>query len=133
MIDCSKTENYFAEKLRMTKRTRKGLCKIDCSVCPLCSENNGTSGLVSCTTLEMLNPEKAIEIVQKWSDAHPRSDAHPQKTFLTEFLKNYPNAPLDDDGAPKGVCPHTLGLTDIDDCDDNCVKCWNQPIEDGKK
>jgi uncharacterized Fe-S cluster-containing radical SAM superfamily protein len=25
MIDCSKTENYFAEKRRMTKRAEKGL------------------------------------------------------------------------------------------------------------
>lgn len=125
MIDCSKTENYFAEKRRMTKRAKNGLCKLGCSNCPLCSINNNKGQ--SCTAFEMLYPEKVIEIVQKWSDAHP------QKTFLTEFLKNYPNAPLDDDGAPKGVCPHTLGLTDIDDCDDNCVKCWNQPIEDGKK
>lgn len=129
MIDCSKTENYFAEKLRMTKRTRKGVCKIDCSVCPLCSENNGTSGLVSCTTLEMLHTEKAIEIVQRWSDAHP------QKTFLTEFLEKYPNAPLGDDGTPEIICPHHLGLKDIEDCeiDPNCIECWNQPIEDGEE
>lgn len=125
MIDCSKTENYFAEKRRMTKRAKNGLCKLGCSNCPLCSINNNKGQ--SCTAFEMLYPEKVIEIVQKWSDAHP------QKTFLTEFLKNYPNAPLDDDGAPKGVCPHTLGLTDIDDCDDNCIKCWNQPIEDDEK
>lgn len=127
MIDCTKTINYFNEKLRMTKRTKKGLCETSCSDCPLYNENNGTSEGLSCGCLEMHYPEKAIEIVQKWSDAHP------QKTFLTEFLKNYPNAPLDDDGAPKGVCPHALGLTDIDDCDGNCVKCWNQPIEGGEE
>lgn len=130
-IDCSKTENYFAEKLRMTKRTRKGLCKIDCSVCPLCSENNGTSGLVSCTTLEMLHPEKAIEIVQRWSDEHP------QRTYLSELLKAFPNAQLNDSGMPKGMCPHELGLKDIDcgKTDNACVKCWNQtiPIEDGEE
>lgn len=123
MIDCTKTENYFAEKLRMTKRTRKGLCKIDCSVCSLCSENNGTSGLVSCTTLEMLNPEKAIEIVQKWSNEHP------QKTFLTEFLKNYPRAVVNGDGIPNSICPYDLGLMDKHDCRKTCIECWNQPIE----
>lgn len=125
MIDCNITKNYFNEKQRMTKRAANGLCKLGCSNCPLCCINNNKGQ--SCTAFEMLYPEKVIEIVQKWSDAHP------QKTFLTEFLKNYPNAPLDDDGAPKGVCPHTLGLTDIDDCDDNCVKCWNQPIKDGEE
>ena len=86
----------------------------------MCSNNNGEG--LSCPTFEMYYPEKAIEVVQKWSDEHP------QRTYLSEFLKNYPNAPLEDGGTPKGVCPHTLGLTDIDDCDDNCIKCWNQPI-----
>ena len=131
MIDCNLAKNYFNEKLRMTKRTRKGLCKIDCSVCPLCSENNGTSGLVSCTTLEMLHPEKAIEIVQRWSDEHP------QRTYLSELLKAFPNAQLNDSGTPKGMCPHELGLKDIDcgKTDNACVKCWNQtiPIEDGEE
>lgn len=126
MIDCSKTQNYFTEKLRMTKRTKNGLCEIKCGNCPLCSNNNGEG--LSCPDFEMYYPEKAIEVVQKWSDEHP------PKTYLTEFLKNYPNAPLDGDGAPN-FCPYRLGLMSIDDCDDNCIKCWNQPIpiEDGEE
>ena len=28
MIDCSKTENYFAEKKRMIKRAGIGVCRI---------------------------------------------------------------------------------------------------------
>lgn len=124
MIDCNIATNYFTEKLRMTKRTRKGLCKIDCSVCPLCSENNGTSGLVSCTTLEMLHPEKAISIVQRWSDEHP------QRTYLSEFLKHYPNAQLNDAGIPTTGCPYRLGLIGDEECEKNrdCVRCWNQPL-----
>lgn len=127
MIDCSKTENYFIEKMRMTKRTTKnGLCKLGCSNCPLCSINNNKGQ--SCTAFEMLYPEKAIEIVQKWSDEHP------QKTYLSEFLKNHPNTLLNDDGTPT-FCPYRLGLMGADDCrkDGNCVKCWNQPIEDGEE
>lgn len=125
MIDCTKTTNYFTEKLRMTKRTKNGLCKIKCSNCPLCSNNNGEG--LSCPTFEMYYPEKAIEVVQKWSDERP------QKTYLSEFLKNYPNAQLRIDGTPKGVCLYALGLINKDDCDNNCVKCWNQPIEDGEE
>lgn len=127
MIDCSKTQNYFIEKLRMTKRTKNGLCKIKCSNCPLCSNNNGEG--LSCPTFEMYYPEKAIEIVQKWSDEHP------QKTFLTEFLKNYPNAKLDEDGIPLKICPWHLGLMSVNSCRNNCVNCWNQPIpiEDGEE
>lgn len=127
MIDCSRTENYFAERQRMTKRAKDGICKIYCRDCPLSGKNNGISGNVSCKTLETFYPEKAIAIMQKWSDEHP------QKTYLSEFLKNYPNAPLADNGTPD-VCPDKLGLTDIKKpCFGNCVECWNQPLKDGEE
>lgn len=125
MIDCSITENYFAEKQRMTKRAKDGICKIYCQKCPLSGKNNGISENVSCRTLEAFYPEKAITLVQKWSDEHP------QKTYLSEFLKAYPNTLLNDVGLPKNVCLYDLGLTDCRN-DRNCVDCWNQPIEDGE-
>lgn len=129
MIDCSKTENYFAEKRRMTKRPKDGPCGIDCAECPLFYTNNGSPELMGCSGFEMYSPEKAIEVVQKWSDEHP------QRTYLTEFLKHFPNAPLHVTGIltgiPKDICPYHLGFMSIDDCrkDHNCVKCWNQPVE----
>lgn len=126
MIDCSKVENYFAEKRRMTKEQQDGVCKLKCSGCPLSSFNNGSSDMVPCFAFEKLYPEKAIAIVQKWSDEHP------QKTYLSEFLKNYPNAPLVHDGTPE-ICLRKLGLTDIKTCRiGGCVECWNQPIEESE-
>lgn len=122
MIDCSKTESYFIEKARMSKTTKSGTCKVVCEKCPLSSDNNGVGEC--CTDFEMLYPEKAIAIVQKWSNEHP------QKTYLSEFLKNYPNAWLNEKGIPKSMCPSMLGLKDLEDCGErNCVECWNQPIE----
>lgn len=131
MIDCSKTQNYFIEKLRMTKRTKNGLCKIKCSNCPLCSNNNGEG--LSCPDFEMYYPEKAVKVVQRWSDGHP------PKTYLTELLENYPNAELDH-GVPK-VCLKKLGAvsgcakTKKGDLYISCYSCWNQPIpiEDGEE
>lgn len=126
MIDCSKTENYFAEKLRMTKRTKKGLCKLSCFDCPLCNNNNGEG--LSCATFEMYYPEKAISAIQRWSNANP------QRTYLSELLRTFPNAELNCNGTPKRIhCPHHLGLKDIDNCDKGCVECWNQPIKDGEE
>jgi hypothetical protein len=121
-----KTENYFAEKKRMIKRAGIGVCRIKCEDCPLGITNNGMD--VLCSELETLYPEKAIAIVQKWSNAHP------QRTYLSELLKIFPNTPLEDDGTPN-FCPYRLGLISIDDCrkDRNCVKCWNRIIEDGKE
>lgn len=132
MIDCLKTENYFAEKVRMTKKHKLNggayICELNCTECPLSSLNNGTTDNMACSDFETLYPEKAIAIVQKWSDEHP------QKTYLSEFLKNYPNAWLNEKGIPKRMCPSMLGLKDLEDCGErNCVECWNQPIEDGEE
>lgn len=131
MIDCSKTENYFAEKRRMTTKHKLNggayICELDCNDCPLSCSNNYIG--VPCSDFETLYPEKAIGIVQKWSDEHPR------KTYLSEFLRHYPNASLDENGTPEEICPHALGLMSMNCCRDDyaCVKCWNQPIEERKK
>ena len=110
----------------MTKITNTGVCEIKCKNCPLSQKNNGKGRL--CVDYELHYPEKAIAIMQKWSDEHP------QKTFLTEFLKNYPNAQLKDDETPVGICPHHLGLINKENCKNrNCVECWNQPIQDGEE
>lgn len=122
MIDCSKTANYLSERLRMTKRSKNKGCDIKCSECPLSYTNNGASEFISCTTFEMHYPLQAISIVQRWSDEHPK------RTYLSEFLKNYPNAKLDEDGTPHKLCPWHLGLISVNSCHNNCVRCWNQPI-----
>lgn len=130
MIDCNITANYFNEKRRMTKLTNTGVCAIGCANCPLSKKNNGTGNL--CTDFELCYPEKAIAIVQKWSDENP------PKTYLSEFLKNYPNTLLNDDGTPKRICPYELGLISKNNCrinriNRNCVECWNQPVKDGEE
>lgn len=126
MIDCSKTENYFTEKKRMIKRAGIGVCRIKCEDCPLGITNNGVG--VLCSEFETLYPEKAILTVQRWSDTHPR------RTYLSEFLKYYPNAMLKDDGTPE-ICLSSLGLTNYNGCRNGitCSECWNQPIEDGEE
>lgn len=131
MIDCTKTENYFAEKQRMTKKHKLNggayICELNCTDCPLGSLNNDASDKMSCSDFETIYPEKAIEIVQKWSDEHP------QRTYLSELLKIFPNIPLSNDGTPKSLCPFELGVTMTEKCNNECVECWNQPIKDGEE
>lgn len=129
MVNCNITQNYLSEKRRMTKQKESKACRtcgIRCEDCPLVPANNGKD--VTCIELEMLYPEKAIAIVQKWSDENP------QKTLLSELLKNYPNVPLEDDGTPE-ICLSSLGLTNYNGCRNGitCSECWNQPIKDGEK
>lgn len=128
MIDCNITTNYFAEKKRMVKLTDTGVCEIKCTNCPLSEKNNGKVRL--CTDYELQYPEEVIAIMQKWSDEHP------QRTYLSELLRTFPNVELNCNGTPKRIhCPHHLGLKDIDNCDKGCVECWNQliSIEDGEE
>lgn len=124
MIDCTKTTNYFSEKKRMGRQA-SGVCKLRCTDCPMGMRNNGIG--VTCSDFESSYPEKAIAIVQKWSNAHP------QKTYLSELLKIFPNIPLSDDGTPKSLCPFELGVTMTEKCNNECVECWNRIIEDGKE
>lgn len=107
---------YLEKKARMTKR-----CKIECEGCLLSVDNNGNR--CSCYMLERMCPEKAIAIVQKWSQEHPG------KTFLQDFLEKYPKVPLEDDGMPL-ACPDKFGYLPQDyGCKLNCTKCWNQSME----
>ena len=125
MIDCKKTENYLKERKRMCERNQ-------CDECSLGSNSNGTKK--TCRVFENCYPDKAMEIVQKWSDEHP------QKTLLSEFLKSYPNAKLNSDGFPSDIVPCSLGLIERKDICKNmclyfydkghpCYDCWNIPIE----
>ncbi len=52
------------------------------------------------------------------------------------LLTHFPKIELSDEGIPKWICPHELGLDEIEDCggtDICCAECWNQPIEDGEE
>lgn len=127
MIDCSKTENYFVEKKRMTKINK--YCQIDCVDCPLNSSNSGID--IPCKSLEANYPDKAIEIVQKWSNEHP------QKTLLSDFLKHYPQTELEN-GLPP-LCAGILGQGDeeckheFNECYSDCRDCWNASIEESEE
>lgn len=109
---------FLKEKNRMTKK-----CSIDCSDCPLSSEKN-TTGLC-CGDLQRAYSEIVVSIVEKWSEEHP------QETRLSQFLKYYPNAELNNDGTPREICAHKLGIREFKGClTESCVDCWNTPIEE---
>ena len=110
-IDCTVTKNYMDEKQRMCNSYKD--CYSGCPAVNICySEKNRDKDM--------------IKIVQEWSDLNP------QRTYLTDLLEKYPNAATDSDGIPYEICPHTLGLSEFDECDidgSNCSKCWNQLIQ----
>ena len=105
-------------------RTQQRMCGTypTCKGCPMAYE---TKHSATCSQSQIENdfPEKAVEIVKKWSEEHPK------KTLLTEFLEKYPNAYLLDNGLPV-ICPKNLDSIRNIRCDSNCEACWNEPLED---
>lgn len=116
MIDCNITANYHKERARMTNS-----CRILCRDCPL----NST---LSCFTFEVNSSEKAIEIVQKWSDEHP------QKTYRDDFLEKFPNASTHRNGAPV-TCRNVVYGFGLRECRSGgrCFDCWNEVMPEETK
>ena len=61
---------------------------IDCDVCEL----NKNKKYSSCELFMMKEPEKAVEIIEKWSDEHQI------KTRQDKFLEQYPDTLVDAQG-----------------------------------
>lgn len=122
-MNCKITENYFAEKARMTGVNDKGTCMIECAECPLSLDNNGECE--TCFKLEKFYYKKAIEIVQKWSDEHPC------KTLLDDLREKYPNYKRVFKDETPGFCTYILGYDKNKKCPAiTCTECWNRPLEE---
>ena len=106
---------YLKELDRMCKYYRH-----NCKECLLLK-----SEFTSCKDTQVLNPKKAVEIVENWSVENP------QKTMLQDFLEKYPNVQLNNYGCPS-FCPSLLGYDRNKSClvdEMNCKDCWNRPLE----
>ena len=114
---------YFEIKKRMTNGCKSAS---SCNSCPLSTENNNLNQY--CIDFELLYPEKAVEIVEKWAKENPL------KTRQSEFLKIIPNADVDEDGV-LGVCPRNVDTSFESQCKakSSCLECrkeyWLAEVE----
>lgn len=118
-IDCGYTENYLKEKNRMTND-----CEIGCNHCLIGSYNNGFD--LMCVEFENTYPDKAIEIVQAWSDKHQA------ETRAEHFLKMYPNARMHNNGHPNACVKNLDNNVSCEVCLNGCKKCWDKPYKEGE-
>lgn len=120
-MDCKITENYLREKARMTKPDETRSCSILCMDCPLSQFNNQEK--VTCYKLQIHNPDKAISIVQQWSDEHP------QKTYKDDFFEKFPNAEKSIFETPKACRQDVYGIQcKFRNIYHGCVECWNEAM-----
>lgn len=94
----------------------------NCSDCPCHSKRNGTDEI--CISLRKTDPEKYVEIVEKWSAEHP------VKTRQSELIKIFPNVEI-----KNGIvttCPKSLDQNikcESLSCDECTRKYWLAEVE----
>lgn len=89
--------------------------------CPLVQKGIAV-GCAHCEEYVRRNTDKAIEIVQEWSDTHP------QKTRLSVLKEAFPMYQMCIGSNVPAFCAKFIFGENIE-CDKQCVKCWNAPIE----
>ncbi len=116
MADCSKTEVFFTELERLCNTYWTG----DASGCIECDMYRRIGG---CSRPNFLmSPQRAVEIVQKWSDEHPKP-----KTYADVFLEKLKCGLWQYD-----ICRKELFNNDDSGCvEDDCIQCWNRVYEEG--
>ena len=80
------------------------------------------------TKIDIEDATRVIEIMQKWSDEHPK------KTYAQDFFEKFPKAQSNSDGTPF-VCRKRIygGIrSTLEDCDYTgaCYRCWSEPLND---
>lgn len=120
-MDCSKTIDFYTEVGRLCSSRLACEAVAHDERCPL----YGFCEL-KYSKIHIKDAKKAIEILQKWSDEHPK------KTYAQDFFEKFPNARSNSDGTPF-VCRERIygGECPVLECDECWNKeCWNEPMED---
>lgn len=123
-MDCSKTIDFFHELKRLCGS--RSACDADaankerCPMFGVCED--------ALTRICAEDVKTAIEIVQKWSDEHPK------KTYAQDFFEKFPKAQSYSDGSP--VMCRKIIYGEIRPPFENCYytgackRCWNEPMEE---
>lgn len=116
---------YLKEKNRMCRKY--GELLRDCFECPIGNDGGGCQAGVF--ENQEVAEEELVAIVEKWAAEHPI------KTRLSEFLKMFPNARLNDSGMPLFFpCDIDTSYKHGRKCDNvNCWECrseyWLEEVE----
>lgn len=116
---------YIREAKRLCKS--RSVCKSASGNCPLLDENGHCIATANIYTADIIEKaEKAVQIVEQWSKAHP------VKTRQSELLKMFPKAAICDDVisiCPLFYCVNFLGTNFQGYCHNNranCNKCCRE-------
>ena len=123
-MDCNKTINFYHELQRLCdSRTRCVNDEANKGQCPMLGRCED-----ALTKISIEDATKLVEIIQKWSDEHPK------KTYAQDFFEKFPKAQSYSDGSPV-VCRKIIYgeiRPPFKNCHYTgaCYKCWNEPMEE---
>lgn len=107
---------------------RNRMCKSFSPDCEGCRIDEAKPVVSECVSWMIDNAEKAVQIVEQWSQEHPR------KTRQDVFLEQWPNCMMGDDGIV-GMCPRNIdkmyvcNLSRFGGCQDCRRNFWMQEVE----
>lgn len=112
---------------------RNRMCKSFAPDCEGCRVDKAKPVVDECFRWILDNPERAVQIVEEWYAAHPR------KTRQSVFLKQWPNARIDENGVV-AIMPCRMNAKEFrtedgvcnrhgKHCDDCCREFWMQEVE----
>ena len=112
-------------------KTLGRMCNAECIKCEFWKRRGKWE---SCNSWQKNHPEEAVAIVEQWAAEHPA------KTRQSEFLKQYPEAALTQDGVIT-ICPVAISsayrgktgnceVTNNGTCADCRRKFWLAEVED---
>lgn len=111
---------------------RNRMCKLFSPGCEGCRIDEAKPAMIECVLWMTKNPEKTVEIVEQWSQEHPR------KTRQSNLLEMFPTARLDCHGVLM-VCPANIDVSNCADdgacanptigCDECRREFWMQEVE----
>ena len=121
-MDCSIMNNFVIQRKRMCAKHTYPSGKQECKNCPLGKLHGRNCSTRECAFAHIEQYEKALAIVQKWSDNNP------VETRKSKFLKLCPNAALDDSGIPIVCAGAVFGFYCESKSEQavDCKSCWSQ-------
>lgn len=121
-------------ELRMVMKSEEGICFID--------ENWNCSRLIDYNDSfeHEENNSMSIDKIYGFSKFYFRTLdvstdnryllwTRPKVTYKSKFLEAFPNAKINDSGAPSSCVSLIFG---VKCCDKGCVKCWNQEYKESE-
>lgn len=108
-------------------KERKRMCNVrPCATCPLFAVHQ-LEYLPDCKEWCMDHPEASVTVVENWAEEHPR------ETRQSEFLKQWPNAKMNQDTETISILPCWIDKSMEYTCCGNCYDCsrkyWLMEVE----